>query len=78
MHRDERPMTLAYKGQSVTFPMPGWYCEASGESVHTGEDMKVSDRMLDRLRQLWAEGIASGPGRFENIAAIKAEARRRL
>ena len=31
-----------------------------------------------RLQQLWAEGIASGPGRFENMAAIKAEARRRL
>ena len=32
----------------------------------------------EHLQQLWAEGIASGPGRFENIAAIKAEARRRL
>ena len=30
------------------------------------------------LQRLWAEGIASGPGRFENMAAIKAEARRRL
>jgi HTH-type transcriptional regulator/antitoxin MqsA len=50
MHRDERPMTLEYKGQSVTFDMPGWYCDASGESIHTGEDMKVSDRMLNRLK----------------------------
>ena len=32
----------------------------------------------EHLQRLWAEGIASGPGRFENIAAIKAEARRRL
>lgn len=32
----------------------------------------------DRLRDLWAEGIASGPGRFESLAEIKAEARRRL
>ncbi|HLZ82256.1 MAG TPA: type II toxin-antitoxin system ParD family antitoxin [Caulobacteraceae bacterium] len=32
----------------------------------------------EHLQQLWAEGIASGPGRFETIAAIKAEARRRL
>ena len=50
MHRDERPMTLEYKGQSITFPMPGWYCDASEESIHTGEDMKVSDRMLNRLK----------------------------
>ncbi len=50
MHRDTRPMTLAYKGETVTFDMPGWYCETSGESIHTGQDMKVSDRMLNRLK----------------------------
>lgn len=50
MHRDVRPMTLEYKGHSVTFPMPGWYCDTSEESLHTGEDMKVSDRMLNRLK----------------------------
>jgi antitoxin ParD1/3/4 len=32
----------------------------------------------ERLQELWAEGIISGPGRFESIDAIKAEARRRL
>ena len=31
-----------------------------------------------RLGELWAEGLASGAGRFEGIAEIKAEARRRL
>ena len=30
--------------------MPGWYCDASDESIHTGEDMKVSDRALNRLK----------------------------
>jgi HTH-type transcriptional regulator/antitoxin MqsA len=30
--------------------MPGWYCHASDESIHTGEDMKVSDRALNRLK----------------------------
>ncbi len=50
MHRDVRPMALEYKGQSITFPMPGWYCDSSGESIHTGEDMKVSDRILNRLK----------------------------
>jgi HTH-type transcriptional regulator/antitoxin MqsA len=50
MHRDERPMTLEYKGQAVTFDMPGWYCDVSEESLHTGQDMKVSDRMLNRLK----------------------------
>ncbi|MEA1649174.1 type II toxin-antitoxin system ParD family antitoxin [Nitrospirillum sp. BR 11164] len=30
------------------------------------------------LRRLWAEGLASGAGRFDDIDAIKREARRRL
>lgn len=50
MRRDVRPTTLTYKGESVTFDMPGWYCDTSGESIHTGADMKVSDRMLNRLK----------------------------
>jgi len=50
MRRDTRPMTLTYKGETITFDMPGWYCYASGESSHTGQDMKVSDRMLNRLK----------------------------
>jgi len=50
MHRDVRPMTLTYRGESITFEMPGWYCDASDESIHTGADMKLSDRMLDRLK----------------------------
>ncbi|MCY3877862.1 MAG: type II toxin-antitoxin system MqsA family antitoxin [Rhodobacteraceae bacterium] len=50
MVRGEQPMTINYKGCSATFDMPGWFCEASGESIHTGEDMKVSDRELKRLK----------------------------
>lgn len=50
MHRDTRAMTLAYKGENITFDMPGWYCDSCDESIHTGQDMKVSDRMLNRLK----------------------------
>lgn len=50
MRRDVRAMTLNYRGQSITFDMPGWYCDTSDQSIHTGEDMKVSDRMLNRLK----------------------------
>ncbi|BCG47974.1 transcriptional regulator, XRE family [Citrifermentans bremense] len=56
MYRDARPMTLTYKGESVTFDMPGWYCDESEESVHTGEDLEVSDRMLNHLKALY-EGL---------------------
>ena len=50
MYRGVRPMTLTYKEKSITFDMPGWYCDQSEESMHTGEDMKVSDRMLNLLK----------------------------
>ena len=50
MVRDTRPMTITYKGQSATFEMPGWYCHESGESIHTGEDIKVSDKAMRELK----------------------------
>ena len=50
MHRGIKPMTLSYKGLSITIDMPGWYCDQSDESIHTGDDMKISDRGLNRLK----------------------------
>jgi HTH-type transcriptional regulator / antitoxin MqsA len=50
LHRDVRPLTLTYKGESITVEMPGWYGERPDEGVHTGDDMKVSDRALNRLK----------------------------
>jgi HTH-type transcriptional regulator / antitoxin MqsA len=50
MFRDVRPMTITYKGYESTFDMPGWYCDASDESIHSGDDMKISDRALNRLK----------------------------
>ena len=50
MHRGVRSMTLTYKDQSITFDMPGWYCDQTEGGIHTGADMKVSDRMLNWLK----------------------------
>ena len=50
MFRDTRLMTITYKGETSTFNMPGWYCDASDESIHNGSDMKVSDRVLTDLK----------------------------
>lgn len=33
---------------------------------------------VEELRRLWADGLASGPGRLPDIESIKAEALRRL
>ena len=50
MVRDTRPMQISYKGHTAGIAMPGWYCDQSGESIHSGEDMKVSDEALRQLR----------------------------
>ena len=50
LHRDVRTFTLTYKGESITVDMPGWYGTDPDESIHEGEDMKVSDRALNRLK----------------------------
>jgi HTH-type transcriptional regulator/antitoxin MqsA len=36
--------------------MPGWYCDQSEEGIHTGQDMKISDRALNR-RKARVEGL---------------------
>jgi HTH-type transcriptional regulator/antitoxin MqsA len=56
MHRDLRRMTLSYKDETITFDMPGWYSETSEESVHSGADLRVSDRKLNLLKAR-AEGL---------------------
>jgi HTH-type transcriptional regulator/antitoxin MqsA len=50
LHRDVRPLTLTYKGESITVDMPGWYGDQSDESVCDPEDMEVSDRALSLLK----------------------------
>jgi HTH-type transcriptional regulator/antitoxin MqsA len=56
LHRDTRPMTLTYKGSSITVDMPGWYGDGPDESVFDGVDLKIYDRALNRLKAR-AEGL---------------------
>ena len=50
LHRDVRPFTLTYKGQSITVDMPGWYGDQPDAGVFEPADMKISDRALNRLK----------------------------
>jgi HTH-type transcriptional regulator/antitoxin MqsA len=50
LHRDVRPLTLTYKGESITFDMPGWYGDQPDDGIFEPEDMKISDRALNRLK----------------------------
>lgn len=38
----------------------------------------MNEAALEELRAKWQEGIDSGPGRFETMQDLRAEARRRL
>ena len=50
LHRDVRPLTLSYRGESITVDMPGWYSEDGVRGVHSQEDMKVSDHALNIMK----------------------------
>jgi antitoxin ParD1/3/4 len=43
-----------------------------------GRRRTFGNQEASRLRDLWDAGLASGPGRFADMSAIKAEARRRI
>ena len=60
----------------------------SGEYVSTSEVVREALREwklrhslhreeVEELRKSWQDGLSSGPGRFANMEAIKAEAKRR-
>jgi len=50
MKRGFRPLTIAYKGATATFEMPGWYPNDAGEGLHSKGDMKLSDLHLAELK----------------------------
>ena len=50
MIRGIRPVEISYRGRSKMVEMPGWFCDASGESIHSRADMKLSDLALMRLK----------------------------
>ena len=51
MVRDVREAPVTYKGHTIIVPLPGWYStDPNGESIHSVEDMKVSDEALRILK----------------------------
>lgn len=59
MKRGTRPVRLSYKGLERVIDMPGWYCEASDEGVHVGDDGEISDRALAEMK-VEADNLLSG------------------
>jgi YgiT-type zinc finger domain-containing protein len=71
MKRGVQPLTLRYKEASVTFDMPGWYCEGCSEAIHTGKDMQESDHQLKLMTDNHLEQPAARGDRdkFERVLA---------
>jgi len=56
--RGVRPFIVAYKGESVTVELPGYYPKGEGDGVHVGKDMSVVDEALRDLKEK-ADGVPS-------------------
>jgi antitoxin ParD1/3/4 len=80
--------------RTITVTVPGDIADRIQSAVDKGEFASTSELVraaldqwsssgahelsTEKLRQLWREGVDSGPGRFGSIADIKTEGRRRL
>jgi len=56
--RSVRPFTVAYKGESVSVDLPGYYPRGEGDGVHVGKDMAVLDEALRALKEK-VDGVPS-------------------
>lgn len=49
--RGVRPFAVAYKGETLTVDLPGYYPDGEGDGVHFGDDMAVVDAALRTLKE---------------------------
>jgi len=56
--RAVRPFAVAYKGNSVTVDLPGYYPDGEGGGVHVGDDMAAADAALRTLKER-VDGVPS-------------------
>ena len=50
LKRGFRKITIEFSGLKETINMPGWYSNNSNNGIHSKEDMKVSDRVINKLK----------------------------
>jgi HTH-type transcriptional regulator/antitoxin MqsA len=67
LSRGVRPFTIAYKGQSVTVGLPGYYPAGDGDGVHVGDDMAAADVALRELKER-VDGVPS-PATIRRVRA---------
>jgi HTH-type transcriptional regulator / antitoxin MqsA len=65
--RGVRPFVVAYKGETITVDLPGYYPTGEGDGVHVGKDMSVVDEALRALKEK-IEGVPS-PATIRRVRA---------
>jgi HTH-type transcriptional regulator/antitoxin MqsA len=65
--RGVRPFVVAYKGETITVDLPGYYPAGEGDGVHVGKDMSVVDEALRALKEK-IEGVPS-PATIRRVRA---------
>ena len=65
--RGVRPFVVAYKGETITVDLPGYYPSGEGDGVHVGKDMSVVDEALRALKEK-LEGVPS-PATIRRVRA---------
>ncbi|CAH0496375.1 hypothetical protein [Novosphingobium sp. CECT 9465] len=48
--RGERPQLVTLDPVSRTVLVPGWYHDDDSDSIHSGEDLKISDAVFQQLK----------------------------
>jgi HTH-type transcriptional regulator / antitoxin MqsA len=72
--RGVRPFAVAYKGETITVDLPGYYPAGEGDGVHVGADMSVVDEALRTLKER-IEGLplaGHDPARARQVEAFAA------
>jgi HTH-type transcriptional regulator/antitoxin MqsA len=65
--RGVRPFVVAYRVESVTVDLPGYYPLGDGDGVHVGKDMRVVDEALRAIKEK-VEGVPS-PATIRRVRA---------
>ncbi|MEC3911032.1 type II TA system antitoxin MqsA family protein [Sphingobium sp. CR2-8] len=55
--RGVRPQNVTFGSMTRTVAVPGWYPEDGSDSIHSGADLAVSDRVFQELRAAYAAHV---------------------
>lgn len=52
LEREERLQTFRYKGKTLRYKQPGWWCSTCGEGILENADRNATERLLSDFRAI--------------------------